>query len=96
MGKFAQAYCESAEKGELMERIEYMTEILPDGHLYMPDGIRHQLIHSRNYKIRVSVEIYDKKEQNVQNYSFRRVRKLLHPLKGNLSEDIISDREERI
>lgn len=84
------------KKGGIMERIEYLTEILPDGHLYMPDDIRHQLNHRRNYKIRVSVEISDKKEQNVQNYSFRRVRKLLHSLKGNLSEDIISDREERI
>jgi hypothetical protein len=79
-----------------MERIEYMTEILPDGHLYLPDAIKHQLSHSRKYKIRVSVEFSDKKEQNVQEYSFRRVRKLLHSLKGNLSEDIISDREERI
>ncbi len=79
-----------------MERIEYLTEILPDGHLYLPDAIRHQLIHSRNYKIMVSVEIADKEEQDIQEYSFKRVRKLLRSVQGNISEDIIADREERI
>ncbi len=79
-----------------MERIEYLTEILPDGHLYLPDAIKHQLSHSRKYKIRVSVEFSDKKEQNIQGYSFQKVRKLLRSVQGNLSNDIISDREERI
>ncbi len=78
-----------------MERIEYLTEILPDGHLYLPDGIKHQLSHSSNYRIRVSVEISDKEEQNVRDYSFQKVRKLMRSVQGNLSDDIISDREER-
>jgi hypothetical protein len=72
-----------------MERIEYLTEILPDGHLYLPDAIRQQLIHNRKYKIRVSVEFSDKKEQNVRDYSFQKVRKLLRSVQGNLSDDII-------
>lgn len=77
-----------------MENLEYLTEIGQGGLLALPDFIKERLAPFTAHKIKVHLELVEDEENN--EYSFRKVRKLLRPIKGNLSADILADRGERL
>jgi hypothetical protein len=76
-----------------MEKLEYLTEIRQGGYLPVPDAIRARLVPFTTYKIKVYLELI---EDERTEYSFQKARKLLSPIKGNMSDDILADRGERL
>lgn len=76
-----------------MEKLEYLTEIGQGGFFALPDFIRERLAPFTAHKIKVYLELVEDEEHS--EYSFRKVRKLLRPVKGNMSADILADRGER-
>ncbi len=79
-----------------MPQIEYTTKISSHGNIPIPDKIKKKLLLRPNNSIKVTIEISDSQKEASGKYSFQKVRKLLSPIKDDLSKDIVADREDRV
>ncbi len=79
-----------------MRRIEYDASILKDGQIFLPEEIRNRYFLKPNQKVKVIIEIPASNEETKRRYSFKKVRNLLKGIHGDMSSDIIADREDRI
>ena len=79
-----------------MQRLEYHTNILNDGQIPIPIEIQNQLLIKPDIRIKVIIEIPQNEQLPEDQYSFKKVRQLTSGIKGNMSSDIIADREDRI
>ncbi len=79
-----------------MDRIEFHTSIMENGDIELPAQIREQLMQKPNQIIKVTLEAEQQPEKPEKQYSFERVRKLLKGIKGDMSAEILADREDRI
>jgi hypothetical protein len=77
-------------------KIEYTAELLQDGHLSVPEDIKEKLRQITNYKIKVRIEFSEIDKSPIKNFSFHRARKLLASIPGELSADIVKEREDRV
>lgn len=77
-------------------KIEYTAELLPDGHLSVPDDIKERLVQMKGYTIKVRIELPGITKAPISACSFLRARKLLASIPGELSADIIMEREDRV
>ena len=64
------------------------------GEVILPESIRKRLAAFSHHKIKVHIEIFENDE--VPEYSFQRVRRLLRSVEGNLSSDILKERGDRV
>lgn len=76
--------------------IEYIAELLQDGHLSVPDDIKEKLLQMKGYTIRVRIELPEITKAPMTAYSFLRARKLLAAIPGELSDDIVRERQDRV
>ena len=79
-----------------MQKIQYQTSILENGHILLPKDIMERYFLKSDQKINVTIEVSNRKVTFRKEYSFDKVRKLLRGVKGNMSDDIIADRDDRI
>jgi len=79
-----------------MQRFEYNTKILPNGKIPLPEEIRKRALLKPSDEIKVQIEVLKQDKMSKKEYSFAKVRKLLRDIKGDMSSDIISDREYRV
>lgn len=79
-----------------MQRIEFHANISENGVISLPPQIRKQLLLKPDQVVKVTVEAQQLTEKPVQHYSFGKVRKLLKNVKGDMSAEILADREDRI
>ncbi|AEB09513.1 hypothetical protein [Desulfobacca acetoxidans] len=77
-------------------KIEYTAELLQDGHLSVPDDIKEKLLQMKGYTITVRIELPELTKAPSAPSSFLRARKLLASIPGDLSADIIREREDRV
>ncbi|MBI1920665.1 MAG: hypothetical protein HYS23_06250 [Geobacter sp.] len=75
--------------------IEYVGELLSDGHISIPGNIKRRL-GKKKYRINVTIELEETEKGFGRGFSFGEVRKLLAPIRGELAQDVISDREDRL
>ncbi len=78
-----------------MPRFEFQTAIQDDGQIPLPGEIRKRLGLKPNQKIKVIIEVPQAAEKR-KSYSFGKVRKLLESIDGDMSDEIIADRKDRI
>ncbi len=76
-----------------IKKIEYFADLLPDGHLSIPEEIKSKLRLNKCKKFKVSIEMEEKNKKEDSKYSFNKVRKLLGNVKGQLSDDILEERK---
>ena len=50
--------------------VEYLADILPDGHLSIPEEIRKKLKHASKKKVKVSIEVKSIKELKKKHPAF--------------------------
>lgn len=50
--------------------VEYLADILPDGHLSIPDEIRNKLKHISKKKVKVSIEVESIREVKKKHPAF--------------------------
>jgi len=79
-----------------MQKIRYQTNISENGQIHLPKDIMDRYFLKPRQIINVTIEVSDGEQPPKQNYSFHKVRELLRHVKGNMSEDIISDRDDRV
>lgn len=79
-----------------MQKITYQTSIQENGQIHLPEEIINKYFLKPHQKINITIEISEQEQKPVKNYSFHKVRELLRGVKGNMSEDIIADRDDRI
>ncbi|QTA80894.1 Uncharacterized protein dnl_32100 [Desulfonema limicola] len=79
-----------------MQKITYQTSIQENGQILLPRDFMDRYLLKPHQKINVTIEIREQEQTARKAYSFNKVRKLLKDVKGNMSEDIISDRDDRI
>jgi len=77
-------------------QLEYHTNIPDSGQIPLPAEIRNQLRLKPDQKIKIIIEIPQQQEERRKSYSFEKVRKLLHGIRGDMSSEILSDRKDRI
>ena len=79
-----------------MQKIKYQTSIMENGQILLPKNIIDRYLLKPNQKINLTIEVYNQEKKQISEYSFHKVRKLLQGIKGNVSDDIIADRDDRI
>ena len=84
------------KRDNTMQRIEFHANISENGVISLPPQIRKQLLLKPDQVVKVTVEAQQLPEKPAQHYSFGKVRKLLKSVKGDLSAEILADREDRI
>ncbi|MCP4113242.1 MAG: hypothetical protein GY749_48225 [Desulfobacteraceae bacterium] len=77
-----------------MQKIQYQTSIQENGQILLPRDIMERYYLKPNQKIKVTIEVTEQEQTPRKSYSFHKVRRLLGGIKGNISEDIISDRDD--
>lgn len=76
-----------------MGRIEFETYILENGYISLPPQIMAEHRLKRKQPVKVTIEIQGAGEKPFNRYSFNKVRNLLKGVQGEMSVDIIAERE---
>ena len=79
-----------------MNRIEFHTFILENGHISLPTQIMEQFLLKPRQPVKVTIETQQLAGTEAKRYSFQKVRNLLKGIKGEMSAEIIADRDDRI
>jgi bifunctional DNA-binding transcriptional regulator/antitoxin component of YhaV-PrlF toxin-antitoxin module len=79
-----------------MQRVEFQTRVSENGVISLPPQIRKQLLLKPDQIVKITVEAQQMPETPVKQYSFRKVRNLLKGVKGEMSAEILADREDRL
>ncbi|MFP4030023.1 MAG: hypothetical protein ACLFRG_05320 [Desulfococcaceae bacterium] len=79
-----------------MKRAEFHASVSEDGHIFLPAQIRKRLLLKPSQVVKVIVETEGETEMAEADYSFQKVRKLLRPIEGEMSEEVLASRRDRI
>jgi bifunctional DNA-binding transcriptional regulator/antitoxin component of YhaV-PrlF toxin-antitoxin module len=79
-----------------MQRIEFHTSVSENGVISLPPRIRKQLLLKPDQIVKITVEAQQMPEAPAKQYSFEKVRNLLKGIKGEMSTEILADREDRL
>ncbi len=79
-----------------MQRIEFHASVSENGVISLPPQIRKQLLLKPNQIVKITVEAQPSPDIPSKKYSFGKVRKLLKNVQGDMSAEIIADREDRV
>jgi bifunctional DNA-binding transcriptional regulator/antitoxin component of YhaV-PrlF toxin-antitoxin module len=78
-----------------MQRAEFQASISEDGQISLPAQIRKRLLLKPSQVVKVIVETQDESEVSEADYSFQKVRKLLKPIEGEMSDEVLASRRDR-
>lgn len=79
-----------------MQRAEFHASVSEDGNISLPTQIQKRLLLKPSQVVKVIVETQGETEIPEAEYSFQKVRKLLKSIEGEMSDEVLASRRDRI